>query len=114
MNVDELVDQFCEVDNQIKALEVRKAKLKEALIPIAEASKTSRLQSSTGNKVRMQVNHYINADRLKQAISVAMWNRITKRTTVKALIDAEIARGKLSEDVVKDSREPGKPTIIQC
>lgn len=114
MQVDSMINDFCAIDDQIKALEKVREDLKSSLVKVAQTSNARELESSSGKRVRLQQAHLIKAEKLRKLVSVSMWTQITKRVPVKALIEAQVAKGNLDVSLVDSSREPGKATIVQC
>lgn len=117
MDMDALINEFCSVDDQIKALEKRKDQLKAELVPVlqqASSVNNVKLTSSLGKSVRLWIKRDVQADLLQPLISKAMWLRITKRVPVADFIKAEVARGRLDVSIVDASRKESRPSVVQA
>jgi len=113
---DHHIDEFCKIDAQIKLLEALKREHVAALLEYMPSQLTDdnkSLESAAGNKIRFWVKHDLVEDLVEPRVSKAMWNRITKRKLVKALWEAEIARGKLDRNLLDDCRKPSRPTVVR-
>jgi len=97
---DDLIDRANAVLRELASLEQEKNILLKKILE-AGAKPGDLLVSKRGNKIRVCDRAVLQEDLLKASVSPSIWNRITVRKPVAALIQKMVAQKKISEDVAK-------------
>lgn len=93
-----VVDQWAELDTEIKKLSRQRDALAKQLTGYPSGTELDGYE----HRVRVRDRAVLQAEKLRERLSVAMWTRITKRVPVADLYKAEVRRGKLSQDLFKE------------
>lgn len=96
MNQAELVDQWVDLDQQIKALTRQQKAIEECL----GAQQAGTTLVGVNKRVLVRDRAVLKPDQLEDKVSPAVWRRITKRVPVAGLLKAEVLRGKIDQDTV--------------
>lgn len=107
--MDDYIDQWTELQDQIDALKARQTVIAEKLMENMSVGEV--WQSKAGNKIRKCDRGNLIPDKLREAVTPQMWVKITERKPVAVLYKAKVKEGKLNQSVLDGATERTKPWL---